>query len=199
MVWAAEGEFQRDRIDLSRAPFFSSGFERSCHSFGIFHRLPNVLLSLLWQPKTSSRSLTHLLFLSSLVSLSSRISIHSSTLNLDLSIQSQPKNASTESGSDQAFMVTSGRIRSIGNFLMSFFLRSMSHKISYVTEIWRGSLIDGFRSRRRHTDVKEKGRRQVVVQKKQKGKKNKVAFPISLSILHVHIVTIHPFYIRDGG
>lgn len=50
----------------------------------------------------------------------------------------------------------------------------------------------------RHIDIKEKGRRQIVVQQKQKGEKNKVAFPISLLILHVHIVTIHPFYIRDG-
>ncbi|CAL9167722.1 unnamed protein product [Musa hybrid cultivar] len=49
VVWAAEGEFQRDRIDLPfpLLPSFSTyGFRRSCDSFGIFRRLLNLHLSL---------------------------------------------------------------------------------------------------------------------------------------------------------
>ncbi|CAL9755780.1 unnamed protein product [Musa acuminata subsp. burmannicoides] len=50
-VWAAEGEFQRDRIDLC----LLNSFERSCDSSGISHLLLNVPPSLLGLESSSSR------------------------------------------------------------------------------------------------------------------------------------------------
>ncbi|THU72397.1 hypothetical protein C4D60_Mb04t11680 [Musa balbisiana] len=52
-VWAAEGEFQRDRIDLC----LLNSFEWSCDSSGISHLLLNVPPSLLRLESSSSRDL----------------------------------------------------------------------------------------------------------------------------------------------